>query len=85
MLKADVGAAGPAWSDEQIRESFTISPVTIYRVRQTFVEVGFEAVLTRKFRNAGRKELLIAKLQEPTAGFDPDSKIVTFNIVLSNG
>jgi|SRR5580700_7254181 len=57
LLKADAQAAGPAWSDEQIREAFAVSLVTIYRVRQTFVEEGFEAVLTRapKSRHRHRK------------------------------
>lgn len=57
LLKADATPAGPAWSDEQIREAFTVSLVTIYRVRQAFVEEGFEAVLTRvpKSRHRQRK------------------------------
>jgi transposase len=57
LLKADAGAEGPAWSDEKIRETFTVGLVTIYRVRQTFVEEGFEAVLTRapKSRHRHRK------------------------------
>jgi transposase len=57
LLKADATPAGPAWSDEQIREAFTVSLVTIYRVRQEFVEQGFEAVLTRapKSRHRQRK------------------------------
>jgi transposase len=47
LLKADAGA-GPGWSDEQIRQTFDVGLVTIYRVRQTFVEEGLEAVLTRQ-------------------------------------
>jgi transposase len=57
LLKADAEATGPAWSDEMIREAFAVGLVTIYRVRQTFVEEGFEAVLTRapKSRHRHRK------------------------------
>jgi transposase len=57
LLKADAGTAGPAWSDEEIRAAFAVGLVTIYRVRQTFVEDGFEAVLTRvpKVRHRHRK------------------------------
>ena len=47
LLKADAALAGPAWSDEAIRAAYAVGLVTIYRVRQTFVEEGFEAVLTR--------------------------------------
>jgi hypothetical protein len=47
LLKADA-SAGPGWLDEQIRQTFGVGLVTIYRVRQTFVEEGLEAVLTRQ-------------------------------------
>ena len=47
LLKADAGA-GAGWSDEEIRQTFDVGLVTIYRVRQTFVEEGLEAVLTRR-------------------------------------
>jgi len=35
--------------------------------------------------SAGRKELLITKLLDPTSEFEPDSKIVGFDIVLYKG
>jgi len=35
--------------------------------------------------SAGRKELLITKLLDPTSEFEPDSKIVRFDIVLYKG
>jgi len=35
--------------------------------------------------SAGRKELLIAKLGDPTPGFEPESKLVLFDIVLYQG
>jgi transposase len=46
LLKADVGL-GPSWSDEEIHTTFAVGLATIYRVRQTFVEEGLDAVLTR--------------------------------------
>src|SRR5260370_10800196 len=57
LLRADAATAGPAWSDEEIREAFTAGLVTIYRVRQTFLEERFEGVLTRapKSRHRARK------------------------------
>jgi protocatechuate 3,4-dioxygenase beta subunit len=33
----------------------------------------------------GRKELLVRKLQDPSADFEPDSKVVIFDIVLYKG
>lgn len=56
LLKAD--AAGPAWSDEQIRTTFAVGLVTIYRVRQSFVEEGLEAVLTRRPKSRHRHRKL---------------------------
>ena len=35
--------------------------------------------------SAGRKELLITKLLDPSSEFEPDSKMVMFDIVLYNG
>lgn len=58
LLKADVGAAGPAWSDEEIRKTFAVGLVTIYRVRQTFVEDGLAAVLTRAPKSRHRQRRL---------------------------
>ena len=46
LLKADATPPGPAWTDEQIAQALDVGLVTVYRVRQTFVEYGFEAVLT---------------------------------------
>jgi len=57
LLKADVGA-GPAWSDEQIRSTFAVGLATVYRVRQTFVEEGLEAVLTRRPKSRHRPRKL---------------------------
>ena len=57
LLKADA-AAGPAWSDEQIRTTFAVGLVTIYRVRQSFVEEGLEGVLTRRPKSRHRRRTL---------------------------
>jgi transposase len=48
LLKADAGPQGGAWTDEQIRQTFGVGLVTIYRVRQSFVEDGLKAALTRR-------------------------------------
>jgi Homeodomain-like domain len=48
LLKADASPAGPAWTDDCIRQTFAVSPVTIYRVRQRFVEEGFQNALAHK-------------------------------------
>jgi transposase len=48
LLKADVADGGPAWPDHRIAEAIEVSPATIERVRQRFVEQGLEAALTRK-------------------------------------
>lgn len=48
LLKADAAQDAPAWTDAQIADAFDISTDTVARVRQRFVEEGFEAALTRK-------------------------------------
>jgi hypothetical protein len=50
LLKADVSAAGPGWSDSKIIAALDTSAVMVYRVRKQLVEEGFEAVLSRKQR-----------------------------------
>src|SRR4051795_12674765 len=45
LLKADASAAGPAWTDERIKEALDVGLVTVYRVRQSFVEDGLQATL----------------------------------------
>lgn len=48
LLKADAGPGGPAWPDKQLRDAYGVSWSTIARVRQTLVEQGLAAALTRK-------------------------------------
>src|SRR4051812_43434082 len=58
LLKADVSPGGPAWPDGAIQEAYGVGLVTIYRVRQTFVEEGGPAVLTSRPRQAHRHRKL---------------------------
>ena len=48
LLKADAADGGPAWTDERIAEAVEVSLATVERLRQRFVEEGFEAALGRK-------------------------------------
>ena len=48
LLKADAAPGGPAWPDARIAEAVEVDVTTIERVRQRFVEQGFEAALVRK-------------------------------------
>jgi len=48
LLKADASPGGPAWADARIAEAAEVSVATVERVRQRFVEQGFEAALVRK-------------------------------------
>jgi transposase len=48
LLKADASDGGPAWPDARIAQAVELSVATVERVRQRFVEQGFEAALVRK-------------------------------------
>src|SRR5262245_57983064 len=48
LLKADAADDGPAWDDARIAEALEVSTRTVERLRQRFVEQGFEAALGRK-------------------------------------
>jgi hypothetical protein len=58
LLQADAGSSGPAWSDEEIQKAYDVGLVTIYRVRQTWVEEGLDAVLTRQPKSRHRRRRL---------------------------
>ena len=45
LLKVDQAEGGPAWSDEQIADALEVGVATVQRVRQRFVEEGFEAAI----------------------------------------
>lgn len=48
LLKADCGERGPAWSDKQISHALDVCPITVQRVRRSFVEQGLHSALTRR-------------------------------------
>jgi transposase len=50
LLKADTANANGRWSDAAISSAFDVSVATVERLRQQFVEEGFEACLKRKTR-----------------------------------
>ena len=76
LLKADVGEAGPGWTDETIAEAFEISLSTVHRLRQGLVEEGLDAALARKHRaprppkldGKGEARLVMLACSEPPAG-----------------
>ena len=54
LLPADASPDGPGWTDEQICDAYGVGAITVYRVRQQFVEEGFEAVLKRQPKSRHR-------------------------------
>ena len=56
LLKADAAPGGPAWPDARIAEAVEVDVTTIERVRQRFVEQGFDAALDRKERERPARE-----------------------------
>ncbi len=79
ILKADEGAGGPAWHDEEIARALDVSVATIERVRRRFVADGLAAAVqrkrpTREYRRAldGEAEahLVALSCSEPPAGRD---------------
>ena len=58
LLKADENQADRGWGDQAISEALDVSVATIERVRQQFVEDGFEAVLSYKQREQSRARML---------------------------
>ncbi len=62
LLKAD--ADGPAWTDEKISEAFSARTRTIEKIRQRFVECGFEETLNGKRRDQPPTEKMLDSPQE---------------------
>jgi hypothetical protein len=58
LLQADASAHGPGWSDEQIVEAYGVGSRTVHRVRQTWVEEGLAAVLSRATQKRCRSRKL---------------------------
>ena len=56
LLKADASPGGPAWADARIAEAAEVSVATVERIRQRFVEQGFEAALVRKKQDRPSRE-----------------------------
>ena len=48
MLKADESPGGAAWTDETISAAYEVSLRAVERVRERFVEEGFDAALNRR-------------------------------------
>jgi transposase len=48
LLKADISAEGPGWTDRQICEALEVSSSCVERVRKRLVEDGLEAALSRR-------------------------------------
>jgi transposase len=51
LLKADASDGGPAWTDERIRDALDVGLVTVYRIRQSFVEDGLQLTLRPRKTN----------------------------------
>jgi Homeodomain-like domain len=62
LVKAD--ADGPNWADERIAEAFSCRTRTVERLRQRFVEQGFEETLHRVERKQPPVEKLLNGDQE---------------------
>ena len=56
LLKADASEGGPAWPDARIADAAEVSVATVERIRQRFVEQGFEAALCRKKQDRPSRE-----------------------------
>jgi transposase len=63
LLKADVGADSRPWTDAEIAEALDTSASTVHRVRQAFVEQGWDAALSRQ-RPTGRQYRKLDGAQE---------------------
>ena len=62
LLKADVD--GPNWTDERIADAFSCRTRTVERLRQRFVEQGFDEALNRVERKHPPVEKLLTGDQE---------------------
>lgn len=58
LLKADINQDVDGWGDQAISEALDVSVATIERVRQQFVEEGFETVLSYKQRKRNKPRSL---------------------------
>src|SRR4028118_814991 len=58
LLKADQAEAGPAWTDDAIRDALDVSLSTFARVRDRFVELSIDHALHRRSTPRPRQRLL---------------------------
>jgi transposase len=63
LLNADVGEGRRCWTDAEIAAALDTSESTVHRVRQAFVEPGWEAALARQ-RPTGRQYRKLDGAQE---------------------
>lgn len=47
LLKCDCGEEGENWADDKIAEAFYVTEKTVFNVRQSLVEEGFDKTLNR--------------------------------------
>lgn len=58
LLKVDSSRWGEHWTDEEVSKALDVNVRTIERLRERFVEEGFEAALTRRQRKRSRRPIL---------------------------
>ena len=77
LLKSDSARENRTWSDKAISEALDVSVATIQRVRQVFVEQGFDAAIgysrpqrlyERKFNEEARALLVVFFYMAPPGG-----------------
>ena len=68
LLKADVRTDEPVWDDAAISQAVEVSPTTVQRVRQRFVEDGLEAALRPRPRCRGRSQTGPDRVHRHAAG-----------------
>ena len=76
LLLADAGPEGPGRTDEEIVESLGVGERTVARVRQRFVEEGFDAAVnprprprkTSKFEGDVEEQIVALAKSDPPAG-----------------
>ena len=77
LLKADEGADGPSWKDEQIVATLDVSLATVERVRRRFATEGLTAAVERrplrahkprKLDGAQEAQLIAVACSEPPKG-----------------
>jgi transposase len=77
LLKANTACADGDWGDARIAEALGLSPSTVFRVRQKFVEQGMDAALhpkqstrhyQRKLDGAGEAKLIAVACSQAPEG-----------------